>query len=64
MWRYIDVQADRRSWTYGRAPNAIDISWGSLTYPPKHRHGTTLFCYDEHKKNFDIHFSMKRHETV
>ena len=27
MWRHIDVQADwRRSWTYGRAPNAVDIS--------------------------------------
>ena len=28
MWRHIDVQADwrRSSWTYGRAPNAIDIS--------------------------------------
>ena len=27
MLRHIDVQADRRrSWTYGRAPNAIDIS--------------------------------------
>ena len=27
MWRQIDVQADlRRSWIYGRAPNAIDIS--------------------------------------
>ena len=27
MWRHMDVQADwRRSWTYGRAPNAIDIS--------------------------------------
>ena len=27
MWRHIDVQADwRRNWTYGRAPNAIDIS--------------------------------------
>ena len=44
MWRYIDVQAGwRRSRTYGRAPNAIDISWGSLTCPSKHRHGTTLF---------------------
>ena len=44
MWRHIDVQADwRRSWTYGRAPNAIDISQGSLTCPSKHRHGTTLF---------------------
>ena len=30
----IDVQADwRRSCTYGRAPNAIDISQGSLTCP-------------------------------
>ena len=29
-----DVQADwRRSCTYGRAPNAIDISKGSLTCP-------------------------------
>ena len=27
-----DVQADWRSWTYGRAPNAIDISQGSLTW--------------------------------
>ena len=27
MWRHIDVQADwRRSWTYSRTPNAIDIS--------------------------------------
>ena len=27
MWRHIDVQADwKRSLTYGRAPNAIDIS--------------------------------------
>ena len=44
MWRHIDVQADwRRSWTYGRAPNAIDISQGSLTCPSKHRHGTNLF---------------------
>ena len=44
MWRHIDVQADwRRSWTYGRAPNAIDISYGSLTCSSKHRHGTTLF---------------------
>ena len=32
MWRHIDVQADwRRSCTYGRAPNAIDISQDSLT---------------------------------
>ena len=44
MWRHIYVQADwRRSWTYGRAPNAIDISQGSLTCPSKLRHGTNLF---------------------
>ena len=22
----------------------------------------SVFCYDEHKKNFDIHFSMKKHK--
>ena len=38
-----DVQADWSRWTYGRAPNAIDISYGSLTCPSKHRHGATLF---------------------
>ena len=29
----VDMQADWRSWTYGRAPNAIDISYGSLMCP-------------------------------
>ena len=24
----------------------------------------SVFCYDKHKKKFDIQFSMKRHETV
>ena len=33
----------KKKLTYGRAPNAIDISQGSLTCPSKHRHGTTLF---------------------
>ena len=33
MWRHIDVEADWRSCTYGLAPNAIDISQGSLTRP-------------------------------
>ena len=42
--RHIDVQANwRRSWTYGRTPNAIDILQGSLTCPSKYRHGTNLF---------------------
>ena len=38
-----DVQADWRSCTYGRAPNAIDIPQGSLTCPVLHRHKTNLF---------------------
>ena len=25
---------------------------------------SSVFCYDKHKKNLDIQFSMKRHETV
>ena len=37
------MQAEWRSWTYGRAPNAIDISYGSLTCPWKDRHGANLF---------------------
>ena len=24
----------------------------------------SVFCYDKHKENFDIQFSLKRHETV
>ena len=24
----------------------------------------SVFCYDKHQKNFDIQFSLKRHETV
>ena len=54
MWRHIDVQADkRRSWTYARAPNAIDISLGSLTCPSKHRHGILPFYgYSEKPPHF------------
>ena len=34
MWRHTDVQADRRrSMTYGRAPNAIDIFVGFFNVP-------------------------------
>ena len=29
-----------------------------------HIYTPSVFCYDKHKKNFDIQFSMKRHETV
>ena len=44
IWRHIDVQADWiRSWTYGRAPNAIDIPYGFLMFLSKHWHWTTLF---------------------
>ena len=42
MLRHIYVQADWRSWTYGRAANAISISLGSWTCQSKHRHGANL----------------------
>ena len=42
-----DVQADWRiSCTYGRAPNAIDISQGSLTYPSYTDTGPTFLYGD------------------
>ena len=44
--------------TFFRHP---DLKFGILIlniYTP------SVFCYDKHKKNFDIQFSMKRHETV
>ena len=31
---------------------------------PRNIYTSSVFCYDEHKKNFDIKFSMKRHEMV
>ena len=37
------MQPDRKSWTYGRAPNAIDILQCSLTCLSKHRQGANLF---------------------
>ena len=41
------VQADwRRSFTYGRAPNAKDISQGSLTYPSYTDTGPRLLYSD------------------
>ena len=41
------MQAEwRRSWTYGRAPNAIDISQGSLTARPSTDTGP-LFLYGD-----------------
>ena len=43
MWRHICAGALGGSCTYGRAPNAIDISKGSSTCPSKHRQGATLF---------------------
>ena len=46
-----DVQADWRS-TYGRAPNAIDISQGSLTCPSYTDTGPTfLYGYTEKPPN-------------
>ena len=42
-----DVQVDwRRSFTYGRAPNAIDISPGSLTCPSYTDTGPTFLYSD------------------
>ena len=36
----------------------IDVPICENIYTP------SVFCYDKHKKNFDIQFSLKRHETV
>ena len=36
--------------------------WGKHILP--NIYTPSVFCYDKHKKNFDIQFSMKRHETV
>ena len=36
----------------------------SLYYLLIYIYTPSVFCYDKHKKNFDIQFSMKRHETV
>ena len=33
MWRQIDVQADWRRLTYGRAPNATDVFVGFFNVP-------------------------------
>ena len=39
---------ERRSLTYGRAPNAIDISKGSLPCPSKHRRrGHPIYGYSK-----------------
>ena len=43
MQRHIDVQADWRSWTYGRAPNAMDISQGSHARPSTDTGPTFLY---------------------
>ena len=47
-----DVQADWRSCTYDRAPNAIDISFGSLTCPSKHwLRDNPIYGYSEKPTN-------------
>ena len=35
-----------------------------LAYSYAYIYTPSVFCYDKRKKNFDIQFSMKRHETV
>ena len=74
MWRYIDVQADwRRSWTYGRAPNAIDISHMPVKAPtrdqpfctaiPTYRPQLVAF-YDHAGDTEDMHYLIvKRFEN-
>ena len=64
--------ADLQGWRYliGLLPEllAVDAVW-----PPDPKkselafvniYTPSVFCYDKHKKNFDIQFSLKRHETV
>ena len=70
MWWHIDVQADwRRSWTYGRSPNAIDISQGSLTCPSEQRQGTNLSTVISRNRPisvafYDAHGDTKGHLLV
>ena len=57
MWQHIDVEADwRRSWTYGRAPNAIDTFVGSLTCLSKHRHGANLLTVIPRNRSISVAF--------
>ena len=64
MWRHIDVQAEcRRSLTYGRAPNAIDISKGVLTCPSKHRHGANLFTVIPRNRPISVAFYNAHGDT-
>ena len=55
MPRHIDEQVDwRRSWTCGRAPNAIDISQGSLTCPSKYRQSQPFYGYSKKLPHFSL----------
>ena len=41
------------------------LSWATCLYDNiEYIYTPSVFCYDKHKKHFDIQFSMKRHETV
>ena len=48
MWRKTPINQTKPNQTYGRAPDFIDISYGSLTCPSKHLQGATfLYGYSE-----------------
>ena len=44
----------------GRSQKRADL----IVYCFRNIYTSSVFCNDKHKKNFDIQFSMKRHETV
>ena len=62
--REIKLQFSKLDWShelkhYGIYHDFLYFNtWFSNIYTP------SVFCYDKHKKNFDIQFSLKRHETV
>ena len=41
----------------------MDISYGSLTYPPKHRHGDNLFIVIPSNNSFLVVFYDKHGDT-
>ena len=43
---------------------AIKTSWLIEIVSNDNIYTPSVYCYDKHKKNFDIQFSLKRHETV
>ena len=47
--------------------NSIKMKTGNViqwAFSTRYIYTPSVFCYDKHKKNFDIQFSLKRHEAV